>query len=327
MQPYSKDEFDTVAAVLQDNVERFRYDAMKTYGEYSPTERGMLRKVRPKAAFYVRCKDSHYPVLESLNRDKPYATMRARIADGLVIGDKEATDITDKLYAERYERLVQETTAALPRASRRHAARILRLPSAQANELLDHYKQATLYQDVAQTHHVNAYDPHSSALSRLVKRWKIRRERQRLLHTDTERISAIESLLQKTDVEHGDLLRRIVSHDLEIVTLLGIRNEFMKKTARQSSARHQLEQFDKTVKKFTTEQVDAYIAKNPDATLRQLGEKKHAIEQIIQELLTLDTTKRNQLVLLFSEYRRLYTERESILAAQRDRDVYTNRET
>ena len=327
MQPNSKDEFNTLTTVLKGNVDRFRYDAMKAHNEYSPSNRKLLRKVHPKAVFYIRCLDTHYPVLESLNRKKPYETMRSRIASGLVIGNKEATDITDKLYSERYERLIQQTTTALSRSSRRHATRILRLPSAQAKELLGHYKQATLYQDVARAYRVSIYDPHSPALLRLIKRWRIRRERRTLLRRDTKRIDAINTTLQQTDDEQGDLLRRIVSHNLEIVTLLGIRNEFVKKTVRQPNARRQLEQFEKAIKKFVHDQLDSYTSLNPDATLHQLGKRKQAIEHIIQDLILLDATKRNQLVLLFSEYRQLYVERESILAAQRDRDVYASRET
>lgn len=327
MQPYSKDEFDTVAAVLRDNVERFRFNATGALSDYTPENRSLLRKVRPQAVFYMRCQDSHYPLLKLLNQDKPYATMRTRIAEGLAIGDKEATDITDRLYAERYEQLIQETIAVLPRTSKRHATRILRLPSARTQELLDRYKQATIYRDVARTFDVAIYDPHSSHLARYIQQRQIRQDRQQTRRLDAKNIAAIDATLQKTDDEHGDLLRRIVSHDLEIITLLGVRNEVAKKTARQPDVHDQLDQFDKTIKKFVHEYIDEYKTSRPDTTLYELSEKKHAIERIVHDLLALGATERNQLVVLFSDYRTLSMKRDSILFAQRDRDAYSNRET
>jgi hypothetical protein len=111
------------------------------------------------------------------------------------------------------------------------------------------------------------------------------------------------------------------------MTLLGLRQEFMKKITHHSGSRRQFDQFEKTIKTFVGKQVDLYVAQSPDASLHELGNQKHSLEQILQDLFALGNAHRNQLVMLFSEYRRLYSEREEIVTAQRARSMYIDRES
>lgn len=323
MKPYEKREFDTLVTLANANNEQFRYQASNAYTAYTRPDRRLLRRVRPAAEFYNRYQDVYQPTIRELGRKKPHDAMTTTIAKGLLVGDSVAADIVKNLYDNRYETLMQETIASLPHRSRLHAARILHMPTQQIESLLYHYHQAMLYTDVSHHLRIAVDDPVASLFSRVPSLWRIQRNRRKTVRIEKKRIATIDHELQKIDAQKGDLLRRIVSNQLELVTLLGLRNEFAKKAT--GSSRQQLEKFEKTTKKFMNQQIDAYMLDHPDANLRNIAHKKRTIEQLLQDIIALNNVERNQLLLTFSDYSRLYNERIALVDAQQARDEYINR--
>lgn len=147
---------------------------------------------------------------------------------------------------------------------------------------------------------------HSTPLvSRTLAKWQTQREQRQLI----KRIKVIDSELRAIDREKGDLLQRIVSSKLEIIEILALRNTYEKELSinRVTDAP---DPFKALTKQFIDQQID----KCPGASQREITDQKHSIERILTEVFALDNAGRNQLVLGFSNYSRLYNEKQSLLA-------------
>lgn len=151
----------------------------------------------------------------------------------------------------------------------------------------------------------------TSFLSKIFTNHQSRKTRQ----NDIKRATEITEQLQRIDAEKGDLLQRIVRNQLQLLRILALRNDYAKmitsSTSQSKRARSTI--FKKVTEQFVNQYIDTYALENPDIAKKDLSNKKHEIEQILYDTFELNNAQRNQFILLFADYSRLYSERETIL--------------
>lgn len=153
----------------------------------------------------------------------------------------------------------------------------------------------------------------SPLLSRTLAKLQMQREQRQMIKNDQKRVKEIDSKLHAIDAEKGDLLQRIVSNRLEIIEILALRNAYEKQIAASSITDTQ-DPFETLTKQFINQHLDEYRKQNPSAPQSDITDQKQSLTLILTEVFDLDNTDRNQLVLGFSNYSRLYTEKQALLA-------------
>lgn len=327
IKPYSNHDYAKALESAKQNSEKFRHEANQAYAQYIPRYRRMLRAIKSKNEFYARYQESFRPVLVRLTQKKAQTTMKSYVMKHFSIASPEAEDIVSSLYAQQHEKHIQETIAFQPRRAKKSARRILELPIDQADTLLDRYKQVCLYRDVAKESHIVIYDPFDSILNRPITRYRIRRDQRKTSKMVRKRLNHIEKQLLSFDTQDGDLLRRIVHHSLTPIELIALRTAYENKLhlGKATTVRAELDRFEKVTKTYIDQKLDIYTSQNTEVSLREITRERRDIEQVIQDLFLLDNSARNRLVINFSDYSRLYNEKNNIIASQQARDDYSSR--
>lgn len=328
MKPYEKREFDKLVTILQENVEEFRFEAARAYAAYTRANRRLLRRARPEVMIYQRFNELFKPTDKLLKRKQSYDATVTQLTKNLLISSIEADHIAHSLYENRQVSLITETIAPLPQRAQKGAATLLAMPANEIEQLLASYKQATLYQDAAAAFSIATYDRHRRLVPRAIARLRIQRQRKKQFRAEQKRITAIDRELQKVDERLGDLLRRMVSYELEIIEIAALRNTFSKKavSARGNSARKQLSEFEKTTTPYLDAQLKSYQAAYDTISLKQLASVKRGIERVLHDTFALSNGDLNRHVMAYSTYAKLFNEKQSILTAHNERQQFIDRQ-
>lgn len=159
---------------------------------------------------------------------------------------------------------------------------------------------------------------HSSPLlSRALAKWQIQREQRHSIKINQKRVKMIDGKLRAIDTEKGDLLRRVVSSKLELIEILALRNTYEKEITANPTKdeRGRQARFETLTKQFIDQHLDEYLTQKPDASSQNIADERQYLQLILADVFALDNAGRNQLVLGFSNYSRLYNEKQSLLAA------------
>lgn len=328
MKPYDSTQFEKTVKIAQANIEEFRYEYARAHYALNRDERRLIQKISAMDVFYERYVEFYLPTLKTLRLKKPFDTIKSSLSKGLVLSATESKHLTEIIYQDRHEKLINDTVAPLSDNSQPHALTLLHIPEEQLTVILYHYRDVTLYQDVSKKVGYLAYDPYDSFLKRSITRWKINRNRKKTLRSEHRRLTQIDRRLHRIDKEKGDLIRRIVSNHLELMPVLSLRNEFIKRVSQNNatSKKQSFEQFEKTIQSLMKKQIDTYAVENPDAIFTDFRSHKQQLEQLLYDTFTLSNSQSNALITDHSQYAKLYSEHEKITARQQARNAFIHRD-
>lgn len=328
-----------IADLVLTDIEKFRTEASKIYGKFTPAERFITKGLEGSGvdsySVLAAWQDELVPLIHSLQKTRTDDNFRKIIIKNLIIDESEVQSKLDLIIKNRQIEIIDNFTYKLYpinktkrkdiyKKQRKLARELLSRPESEIEQIKEHQINYMLYMDASEKNEITVIDPHDrkSKQRKTIKQIKI--ERKKVLASEAERLNYIKGRLEALSAMNGGILVDIFNKEWDLMTILALRNQYEKLIGKLAAsdtndAIKRLEVFDKVTSQFKNEQA-AKLAVNSDqtslTTTRTIVKK---IDTLLLNVFDLTTIQKNQLVLNAKEYRELTHEQSEIIKTQNNR--------
>lgn len=310
---FRSEELARLSSLATSNPELFRHEASQAAKAFSLEQRRWTNELEngtySAVDFYHTYEVQFRPLIEELNKLTARPVFVRTLRTSLGLGEVTAEALGTRLLDERKNQAIDEFIEGLKGKARWRAARILTMPTSEVDRCRATFETYALYLHVAKISNTIFVDVHAGTIPRLIQRFKAWRQRRTVTKNKALHLKKLQTKLREFEQAEGDLPGLIVEHGLDLMLVLGARQDYEK--ARKETVKDSLgtvRQFDISTKKLVENHMADYIRHYPKASVQQLNQEEASIKALLLRIFELDTTARNRLVVTISECRSLYEE-------------------
>lgn len=315
------------------SIENFRSEATIAFKSHSSIERALLRNLETKnmTSYTVLAmwNNKLRPLRHELLKKRSDESFRKLMSKHLILNESQTSDKIDNLVKERTAEVFKDFIYDIYPISkddqsdkfcnqRECAKNLLSLPEVKIDKIMNHQIEYILYKEVASKNGVSVVDAHSGIIRRLITSSRVRNEQKKAIRLEDERLSFISTRLAELSDMNDGLIGQILAKKWDLITILGIRNQYEKKVAelptdKANNAIKRLAIYDKETQDFKNEQLEHIILSAEQSSLLTTRQITEEIDKLLLRIFDLTTIQKNQLLLQTKEHRELVAEQTTIL--------------
>jgi hypothetical protein len=333
--PYKEESRQAEVTAVQ-NVEQFRFEASAAFVAFNQKQRKWAKELASgqfsAIDFYEKYHKEFKPLVTDLITQPDNATFVEDLKKHLQTDDATAVEAINELILQRKQQAIREFLASIPPRSNRRAQQLLELPMTELDQLYSSLRAYSVYSYIADKLMIPVFDPHASTIRRMIVRRKIKAERRKRDKNESKRLRYLAEQMRKFEKEEGDIASLLAAKNLDLMLILAARNDYEKAKAKVSSKapRSKIEEmrlFESSVSTLVEQYVSTYIGTRNIASLQEIHREETDVKTLLLRIFELDTATKNRLVVMASDYKKLYDQTQQILADQSNRAVYLAKES
>ena len=306
-------QYNVLRKQVEDTPLVFRLQARKAFATFTKNERAIIRKLDIGGMsvhdFFGQWRSEYIPLIDSIRDARTNATFEKSVQKNLKLDADTARARIEVLVAERIDEVRQACVEAMypldELQARKMAHSILIRETESIARLAEHYVSYELYRDICEEMKLVVYDRWSSPVVRSLQLAKERRQIKRFTRLTRQQIANLVCERSVIESDHGGLISKMFSLGIDLVSILGARQDYEKALAKlsqanRSSAAKRLALYEKHTNAIRTQYLESLPA---ESTLGEAQLTAKEIDAVLIAVFDMDTVSRNALTTQFKRYR------------------------